>query len=168
MKWKSSKLGLVVILMMFVFNLPCYAAQTVQVINDGSQLTVKVNGNQVNFDQPPTILNGRTMVPFRAIAEALGAAVDWDSANNKVTISGNKKVELVIGSTRAMVDGNEAVLDTPAAIVGGRTMVPIRFVGEALGAEVTYLQPTVQTIQQTPSDSLLPDEEKIQKSLTQE
>lgn len=166
MKRKFSVLVIVAILMLFVFALPCNAAQTVKVINDGSQLSVEVNGSQVNFDQPPSIINGRTMVPFRAIAEALGASVDWDSANNKVIISGKKKVELVIGSTTALVNGNEFILDTPATVIGGRTMVPIRFLGEALGAEVTYILSAVQTIQQSTSGSLLPDEEKIQGMLT--
>lgn len=168
MEHKLSTLGMLVILILLIFALPCSAAQTVQVINDGSQLTVKVNGIQVNFDQQPCITNGRTMVPFRAIAEALGAEVDWDSASNKVTISGNKKVELIIGSTKALVDGNEFALDTPAAIVGGRTMVPLRFLGEALGAEVSYIPPTVQTAQLTSSGGLLPNEDKIQKELSQD
>ncbi|MGE5391596.1 MAG: copper amine oxidase N-terminal domain-containing protein [Deltaproteobacteria bacterium] len=167
MKWKFSKVGLLVILIIIGLAIPINAAQTVQVINDGSQLTVKVNGTQVNFDQPPTIFDGHTMVPFRVISEALGATVEWNSTSNKVTICGNKKVELTIGSTKAMVNGNEVVLDTPAAIIGGRTMVPLRFVGEALGAEVIYI-PSVQTGQPTISKGLLPNEEKIQKSLTPE
>ncbi len=168
MKLNLSNLGIAVILIVFAFAIPCNAAQTLKVINNGSQLSVEVNGSQVSFDQPPIILNGRTMVPFRAIAEVLGATVEWDSASNKVTISGSKKVELIIGSTRAMVDGNEVTLDNPAAVVGGRTMVPLRFIGEALGAEVSYTPPPVQTVQPTSSDGLLPNEDKIQKELSQD
>lgn len=168
MKRKFSELGIVVILMMFAFALPCSAAQTVEVINDGKLLIVNVNGEKVNFDQSPYISNGRTMVPFGAIAKALGAKVNWDTASKKVTITGNKKVELIIGSIKAMVDGNEVALDSPAVIVGGRTMVPLAFVGGALGAEVSYTPKLVQTVQPTSSGSLLPNEDKIQKELTQE
>jgi len=142
MKRKYSKLGIAVALMftlMFSFILPCSAAQTVKVINDGN-LSVEVNGTRVNFDQSPYISNGRTMVPFRAIAEALGAKVNWDTVSEKVTITGDKKVELIIGSTKVLVDGNEVTLDTPAVVIGGCTMVPLRFVGEALGAKVVYTQ----------------------------
>lgn len=136
----GSMLGIAVIMMMFTFTLPCYAAQTVEVVDDGQLLTVNVNGEKISFDQPPYISNRRTMVPFRPIAEALGAKVDWDEIAMKVTIKGTKVVELTIGSTEATVDGMRVTLDAPAAITGGRTMVPLRFIGEALGAGVVYNQ----------------------------
>ncbi|MGE5458874.1 MAG: copper amine oxidase N-terminal domain-containing protein, partial [Methanobacterium sp.] len=117
---------------------PGREAQTIDVINDGSQITVKVNGSQLNFDQQPYISNGHTMVPFRKIAESLGATVDWDSAKKKITIIGDKVVELTINASVAKVNGAKVTLEAPAVITGGRTMVPLRFVGESLGAQVNY------------------------------
>lgn len=114
-------------------------AKTIDVINDGSQIIVLVNGSKLNFDQPPYISNGRTMVPFRIIAEALGANVEWDSVNNKISVIGNNVVELVINSSMAKINGSSITLDAPAVVAGGRTMVPLRFVGEALGAKVNYM-----------------------------
>lgn len=147
MKYKQNILIVFGLLMTFMCSciLPCNAAQTVEVINDGSQIIIKVNGNQLNFDQQPYISNGRTMVPFRAIAEALGAEVLWNALDQKIIIIGNNKVvELIIGSNVAKIDGSAVTLDTPAVIVGGRTMVPLRFVGESLGSEVSYKSEIVQ------------------------
>lgn len=110
----------------------------IDVINNGTNIIVIVNGKQLSFDQPPYIANGSTMVPFRAIAEALGAEVEWDPAVQKITIMGDKTVELTVNSTIARVNGASVTLDNPAVISGGRTMVPLRFVGEALGAKVNY------------------------------
>lgn len=114
------------------------ATPTIDVTNDGVNITVKVNGNQLSFDQPPYIANGSTMVPFRTIAEALGAEVDWDQASQKITIMGDKTVELTVNSKTARVNGTAVTLDNPAVVTGGRTMVPLRFVGEAMGAKVSY------------------------------
>lgn len=172
---KNTLILLLASVMLFSLALACLAAgQTVNVTSDGTNITVAVNGNQIAFDQQPYIANGRTMVPFRGIAEALGAKVNWDEAANKVTITGDKTVELTIGSTTAAVDGQAVTLDVPAVVAGGRTMVPLRFIGESLGAEVNYSEspaPAVQPAQSdqpAPSGGLLPGEDKIQTSLTQE
>lgn len=123
----------------FAFVLPCAAAQVVEVVDNGVQLSVNLNGSPVDFDQPPYIsASNRTMVPIRFIAEKFGAQVNWDSINNAVTIMGDKVVVLNIGSAKATIDGADYNLDTSAVVTGGRTMVPLRFVGEALGAEVKY------------------------------
>ncbi|MDD2235511.1 MAG: stalk domain-containing protein [Desulfitobacteriaceae bacterium] len=91
------------------------------------------------FDVNPVIENGRTLVPMRGIFQALGATVDWDGSLQKVTAgSGGRKVELQIGSNLACVNGGEVVLDVPAAIRVDRTMIPLRFVGEALGCRVDW------------------------------
>ena len=106
-------------------------------------IKVYVNGNQVVFpDQKPMInADSRTLVPVRFVSEALGADVEWDGTTNTVSIAHEgKAIGLVIGQRTAQVDAGSVVLDTAAALVGGRTMVPLRFVSECLGAEVQWDQ----------------------------
>jgi N-acetylmuramoyl-L-alanine amidase len=93
----------------------------------------------LNFDVEPIIENGRTMVPLRAIFEALGAQVDWDNDTRTVTaIKGDTTVVLPIGSTKPTVNGKEWPLDVPAKISQNRTLAPVRFVGEAFGSSVGW------------------------------
>lgn len=99
-----------------------------------------VNGSQVAFDVRPKVQEGRTLMPIRAIAESLGAEVQWDAETQTVTISkdGNTIV-LTIGSQVALVNGEEVQLDVAAQIDGGRTLLPARFVSENLGLYVSFL-----------------------------
>ncbi|SDC95797.1 Copper amine oxidase N-terminal domain-containing protein [Paenibacillus sp. UNCCL117] len=91
------------------------------------------------LDVAPFTLEGRTMVPIRFIGEALGAKVDWDSAKRLVTLTkGDTKVELVIEQKEAYVGGELVMLDTPAIIRDGFTLVPVRFVSEGLKMKVFY------------------------------
>ena len=102
-------------------------------------IRILVYGNSIAFDSPPYIKDGRTMVPVRFVSEELGAHVDWDGAEQKVTITmDERRIVLIIGDTRARVDGREIRLDVPAEITNDRTMVPLRFVSEALGAQVEW------------------------------
>ncbi|MGQ9756185.1 MAG: stalk domain-containing protein [Desulfotomaculales bacterium] len=111
-----------------------------------SRITVLLNGRPLSFDQPPVIINGRTMVPLRAIFQALGAEVNWDGATQTVTATrGDTVIILVIGSPVAFKDGQAVILDQPALLMAGRTMVPLRFIAEALGAEVNW-DGTTQTV----------------------
>ncbi|MBQ7040060.1 MAG: copper amine oxidase N-terminal domain-containing protein, partial [Clostridia bacterium] len=104
-----------------------------------TDIAVKLNGSYLNFDVEPQIMNGRTMVPFRAIFETLGCAVEWNAdARVAKGIRNGKAVRLTIDSKTATVDGVATTLDQEAVIVGGRTMVPLRFVSEALGAAVDW------------------------------
>jgi peptide/nickel transport system substrate-binding protein len=102
-------------------------------------LTVTFNKHDVRMDVQPTVVNGRTMVPFRAIFEKMGATVGYDAATQTITATrGGTNVSLRIGSTAATVNGQSRTLDVAPMIVGGRTLVPLRFVGEAFGARVDY------------------------------
>lgn len=104
-----------------------------------TEVNVTLDGKKVAFDVKPKVVAGRTMVPYRALAEALGADVTWDQASQKVGISSDgTKVELTIGSKTARVDGKALSLNAAPVLEGGRTLVPLRFVGESLGLWVNW------------------------------
>ncbi len=92
------------------------------------------------------MVNDRTLVPIRGIFESLGAEVLWDEPSQTATGSlGGKTVSLAIGSTTANVNGVETTLDVPAQLINDRTMVPVRFIAEGLGANVVW-QEASQTV----------------------
>jgi len=98
---------------------------------------VLVNGQSISLSQPVTERGGRVFVPLRNIFESLGAGVAYDNGTINAT-SGDKTVQVKIGSNQAIVNGQQTYLDAAPYIVGATTMVPLRFVSEALGAEVDY------------------------------
>lgn len=103
------------------------------------EIAINLNGEYMTFDVPPLIINSRTMVPFRAIFEALNCTVGWD--NETRTASGSRNgtdIRLRIDSTEAKVGPDKFTLDSPATIVDSRTVVPLRFISEALGAKVAW------------------------------
>jgi uncharacterized protein YbbC (DUF1343 family) len=103
-------------------------------------VAVFVDGVPIFFDSAPYIdAASRTMVPVRAIAESLGAKVDWDGARQIVTLtSGETTIRFAIGNRTAHVNGQARAMDTVAVIRNSRTMVPVRFVSEFLGAQVDW------------------------------
>lgn len=105
----------------------------------GDSIGVSVEGKTLTFDVPPVLDNGRTLVPLRAIFEELGAEISWDAETKTITaLREGTEVVLQIGNSIAKVDGADVVLDVPAKIVDGRTMVPVRFVSEAMGSVVGW------------------------------
>ncbi len=105
----------------------------------GKPPSLFVNGYSIETSAPPAIVNGRTLVPVRAVAEALGAAVSWEPTKRAVTLTRRgHTVILAIDDAVAFVDGRPVALDTPATIIAGRTMVPLRFLSQVFGAEVTW------------------------------
>ena len=102
-------------------------------------ITVNVNGQLVNFDQPPIIIDGRTLVPLRAIFEALGATVEWKGDTQTVTSKkGSTNVSLSIDSKTMYKNGKATTLDVPAQLINDRTLVPARAVAEAFGCDVDW------------------------------
>lgn len=101
-------------------------------------LSVTVDGKAVDFGgSAPTQVGGRTLVPLRAIFEALGAQVEFNNGLIRAR-RGSTNLQLQLGSSAASVNGVPRLLDVPAQSVFGRTLVPLRFVGEALGAGVQF------------------------------
>ena len=105
-----------------------------------------VDGNALQTDVEPTIISGRTLVPLRAIFEALDAEVQWDGASRTATAQKEgTTVQVTIDDTTAYVNGQASTLDVPAQLIDERTMVPARFVSEALSARVLWDGPA-QTV----------------------
>lgn len=113
------------------------AAAAIPLAAHAATVAIQVNGNAVSFDQPPIERAGRVYVPLRGVFERLGASVVY--ANRVINATGNgHNVSLTIGSTSATVDGHSVGMDSPPFLVGSRTLVPLRFVAQALGATVDY------------------------------
>jgi hypothetical protein len=100
-------------------------------------LSVVINGTAIVFDQPAFTRDGRVYVPLRGIFERLGAAVVFTAGRIAAT-AGPHTVGLQIGEPSATVDGVVESLDAPPIVIAGRTLVPLRFVAQALGAKVAY------------------------------
>ncbi len=123
------------------FLLPLVAAICLAAGAAGAQeIQVRVNGDPVRFEGVgPMEQQGRVLVPLRGVLEQMGAYVDWDQSSQTVLASrNNMNIRLPIGSHTAMVSGQRVRLDVPAQVIGGSTMVPLRFVSEALGADVRW------------------------------
>ncbi len=106
-------------------------------------ISVLLDYAPVTFDQEPMIVNDRTMVPFGAIFEAMGATVAWNANTKTVTsILGDTTVVMVIDNTVMTVNDIAKSLDVPAKIYGDRTLVPVRAVTESFGADVKWVPET--------------------------
>ncbi|RYG75507.1 copper amine oxidase N-terminal domain-containing protein [bacterium] len=106
--------------------------------NDGAP-RLMLNGRPFETRVQPIVQDGRVLVPLRDIFENLGARVNYDNGTIVARRDGTR-VQMRLGSDRARVDGRSIRLDVPAMSVGGATMVPLRFVSEALGATVNFNQ----------------------------
>lgn len=116
-------------------------------------LSVLVDGKPVHFEtgQPRTI-KGRVMVPLRGVFEAIGAYVEYDNANRMITAKrNNESVELTLGERIARKNGAEILMDAVPEVINGTTMVPLRFLSEALGAQVEFDKANNRVSISTPS-----------------
>lgn len=115
-------------------------------ISLASEIVVKVDGQEVDFDVPPAIREGWVFVPLRGVFEKMGAVVHYDSSDKTVLVQKQKTViHLKSGSNRAYVNDNSIFLFIPPYEFKGRTMVPLRFITEALGCQVLW-QPYSKTV----------------------
>jgi len=116
-----------------IFSLLIFASQTL------AAPTVALDGQQLSFDVPPVIENNRTLVPLRVIFESLGATVEWNDLTQTVTAAKTgTEIKLTLGQAIAYKNCSPVPLDIPAKSIDNRTMVPLRFVSEALGANVRW------------------------------
>lgn len=145
MKGKFLSVILVLLMGITCISTPVHASNQVDVVLDGKLL---------NFDVPAQIIDGRTMVPVRAILETLGMSVEWNGETQTVTAS--KKgviISITINSTTITRNMVEQTIDVPAQIIDGRTLVPVRFVSEFAGATVEWDGDT-RTVYITSTDSI--------------
>jgi len=122
-------------------GLPLVAAMAIASAGFGqTPIAVTINGQPVPFnDTAPRQVNGRVLVPLRGVFEQMGAYVHWTDATQTVEATkGATSVQLRIGDRIASVNGQNVTLDVPPQLIGGSTMVPLRFISEALGADVNW------------------------------
>lgn len=116
----------------------------------GNLTTVRVNGEDITFDDPealPKVMNNRTMLGARSFYEKIGVKVDWNDKARTVTVTkGSDKIVLTIDKDKALVNGKEKALDSPAVIVDNKTYIPVRFVSEAFGYNVKYTEDEIMPI----------------------
>lgn len=106
-------------------------------------ISVYINDVRLDFDVPPQIIDGRTMVPMRKIFESLGAEVVWDQASQ--TATGKKDgtiVNVSINSTTLFKNGVPKALDVPPCIIDSRTLVPVRAIAESFDCKVDWISET--------------------------
>lgn len=109
-------------------------------------VSIYINGEKQSFSNQAVIENSSTLVPLRGIFESLGANVQWNQSTQTIDASkGNTKVWLKIGSKNAKVNDSAINLSVPAQVKNGKTLVPLRFISESLGANVQWNQKT-QTV----------------------
>lgn len=101
--------------------------------------TVLLNGRAVDFDVAPRVVKGRMHVAFRSMFESQGARVTWDPATKTArSVKRALTVEVPIGERMARVNGSRVDMGATASIRKGRTIIPVRFFGEVVGAAVHW------------------------------
>ncbi|WP_248927005.1 stalk domain-containing protein [Paenibacillus hamazuiensis] len=109
---------------------------------EGPVIRVLFNGQELQFDEvQPVLKDGSTLVPFRKLFETLGFSVSWkDDARQAVGTKDGLNIQLTINSTTAAVNDKSVPLEVPAQMIEGHTMVPLRFVAENSGYQVSFEQ----------------------------
>ncbi len=122
-----------------IFEAMLYNHSGSQLIKDNDLYKIYVDRVKIPFDVDPVNINGRLLVPFRAICEALGMSVEWNEAEKKVTAkSGETTIEMIIGNNEVLVNGEGVKSDVAPTIYNSRTVVPLRFLAEATGSYVGW------------------------------
>lgn len=131
------------ILLIFV---PSFSFASVKLVYDGKvhiynekPITIIINEKEIQPPVAPVLLQGTTLVPARAIFQEMGAEVKWEPKAKKVIITTEEQeIVLVVNDTKAIVDGKEELMEKPAKIINGSTMIPIRFISEQIGMNVEW------------------------------
>jgi len=100
---------------------------------------MQVNGQTQELDSEPVIVNDRTLVPIRAIIEAMGGTVLWEQDTQTATLNyGDDEIKLIIDNETAYLNDAPNVLDTAPIVINDRTMLPIRFIAESFDFDVEW------------------------------
>ena len=123
-------LGLIIIVISLMLSTAAFAVDGIRVL---------INGEPIEFDVQPQLINDRTMVPLRAIFETLGAEVEWNGDTRTVTATRDDIVVVsTIESKTMYVNGEAKIMDVAPVIIDDRTLVPARFIAEAFGCDVQW------------------------------
>ena len=123
---------LLAIALLLSINITTFASDTIYVTLDGSY---------IEFDVKPQIINGRTMVPIRAIFEKMGAIVEWDgNTSSAICTKGDTVVKMTVNSMDMYINNQLTKMDISPVVIDGRTLAPARYVAEAFGADVQWSQ----------------------------
>ena len=125
-------LSVVLVLAMLVSSFSCVAFAD-------DEIKILLDGTLLEMDQTPIIVDGRTLVPLRAIFEALGAVVGWDGETNSVIASKDDTVIIMQIGHENLYKNNETIkLDVPPVIINSRTLVPVRAIAESFNLTVGW------------------------------
>ncbi|CAM3292704.1 MULTISPECIES: family 10 glycosylhydrolase [Saccharibacillus] len=148
MKWRQ---GLMVLLAVMLL-LPAGGGFGGSRAHAASVISIVLDGQRIQGDVDPYIVSNTTLVPMRLVSENLGAQIQWSQSDKVVTINqGGTLLSIPLGAKTAFVNGNSVELEAPVTSLGGRIVVPLRFVGQGLGLNVNWNQAT-QTITLTTPD----------------
>lgn len=162
---KVKSLILYFLIYSFLLNLMFLSTTFHSIASISTNVKVYIDNELMEFglesnDPGPYIKEGRTLIPFRRIFEALDMDVSWEDKERMVTAVGNDiEMKLYIGKTIAYVNSTEKTLDVPAEITDGRTFVPLRFVSENCGAEVKWEDSSKSVFITLPKETALPEED---------
>lgn len=127
-----------------------YAAKEVKIEIDGKEMVPK--------DMPAVIINGRTMLPMRQIAQELGCEVNWNEAAKQIYVMrGSDIIVFAVDSKTGYENGQEFTMDVPATIVNDRTMLPVRALADALHLNIKWDDPS-RTVSIQSGDTVVKDE----------
>ncbi len=122
-----------------IFSLIAILTIMTIVFSAPEKISVELNGTEINFDVDPQIINDRTMVPLRAISDAIGSTLLWDGENSSILLHLNDTaVMLQINNPILFKNDEQISLDSPPVIVSDRTLVPVRAICEAFNLNVDW------------------------------
>lgn len=117
------------------------------------EVNINIDGNTFMFEQPALLLGGSTVVPMRSVFEALGSTVEWNQQEKTIkAIKGDTLIELKLGSKTMNINGEQITLSIAPQVINNYTMIPLRAVSEAFGAEVSWDQQTNTVFILSPKD----------------
>lgn len=126
-------------ILLLLIAIPCLLFSSISTYANTDTVGVYVAGEVIDFDVAPRVIDGRTMVPMRAIFEALGANVEWEPSTETITGTKNDVVIIMkVNDKELKVNNKKIVLDVAPVVIDGRTLVPVRAVAESLGVEVLW------------------------------
>jgi len=121
------------VFMIVILIVPC------EILAMDVEISVTLDGAEIQFDVPPQIVEGRTMVPMRAIFEAIGAEIEWDDVTRTVCSVGDGLMfSLTVGDPIMIRNYESVTMDAVPFICNGRTMIPIRIIAETFGYIVEW------------------------------